>query len=153
MSLGKLYHTFRLIIAGRGRKRAKYLKKHNLFGSIGNEVQFTPWKMPQDPKHIYVGDNVLIASNVLFINHDQRDTLINNIQKNIKVPYYLRDIHIGNNVMIGANVIILPGVNIGDNCIIGAGCVVSKDVPFNSVVVGNPMHIVGTFDNFLKNNL
>lgn len=36
---------------------------------------------------------------------------------------------------------------IGDKCIIGAGCVVSKDVPENSVVVGNPMRIISSYNN------
>jgi putative colanic acid biosynthesis acetyltransferase WcaB len=45
---------------------------------------------------------------------------------------------IGNNVDIGANVCIIGDVTIGDNVIIGAGAVVVKDIPANSVAVGNP---------------
>ncbi|WP_367757270.1 serine O-acetyltransferase [Flavobacterium sp. WC2430] len=52
---------------------------------------------------------------------------------------------IGNNVDIGANVVILGRVNIGDNTIIGAGSVIVKDVPSNSVVVGNPAKVIRTF--------
>ena len=48
-----------------------------------------------------------------------------------------RKTKIGNNVRIGSNTTILP-VNIGDNVIIGAGAVVTKDIPDNSTVKGNP---------------
>ena len=41
-------------------------------------------------------------------------------------------------------------VEIGDNCIIGAGCVVSKDVPENSVVVGNPMRIISSYNEYIE---
>lgn len=44
------------------------------------------------------------------------------------------------NAKIGANATILPGVKIGKNALVGAGAVVTKDVPANTVVVGNPAH-------------
>ena len=47
-------------------------------------------------------------------------------------------VHIGKNCWIGAGAVILPGVNIGDNSVIGAGGVVTKDIPANTVAVGNP---------------
>lgn len=49
---------------------------------------------------------------------------------------------IGNNVEFGAGAIVLGNVKIGDNSIIGAGAVVTKDVPSNSVAVGNPFRIL-----------
>jgi len=49
---------------------------------------------------------------------------------------------IGNNVDIGANVCIIGGITIGDNVIIGAGSVVTKDIPANSVAVGNPARVL-----------
>jgi acetyltransferase-like isoleucine patch superfamily enzyme len=49
-----------------------------------------------------------------------------------------RPVKIGNNVWIGMNAIVLKGVTIGDNSIIAAGAVVTKDVPPNTVVAGNP---------------
>lgn len=53
---------------------------------------------------------------------------------------------IGDNVWIGANTSILPGVTIGDHVVIGAGSVVTKDIPANSLAVGNPCHVVRTFN-------
>lgn len=49
---------------------------------------------------------------------------------------------IGNNVQIHANATIIGGIHIGDNAIIGAGSVVVKDVPENTVVVGNPAKVI-----------
>ena len=48
----------------------------------------------------------------------------------------------GNNVWIGGNVCVLPGVTIGDNVVIGAGSVVTKDIPANCLVAGNPGKII-----------
>ncbi len=55
---------------------------------------------------------------------------------------------VGNNVFIGNNSILLPGVIIGDNYIIGAGSVVSKNVPENSVVAGNPAKVIMSFSEY-----
>jgi len=49
---------------------------------------------------------------------------------------------VGNNVTLGCNVVIIGNVTIGDNVVIGAGTVVTKDIPTNSVVVGNPMRFI-----------
>lgn len=59
---------------------------------------------------------------------------------------------IGDNVFVGINSIILPNVTIGNNVIVGAGTVVAKDVPDNCVAVGNPMRIVGTFQENMEKN-
>ena len=49
---------------------------------------------------------------------------------------------IGNSVWIGGGAIICPGVTIGDRCVIGAGSVVTKDIPDDSVAVGNPARLI-----------
>lgn len=59
---------------------------------------------------------------------------------------YARPIRIGHDVWIGGGAIILPGVTIGDRSVIGAGSVVVRDVPADTVVVGNPARILRTLD-------
>lgn len=49
---------------------------------------------------------------------------------------------IGNNVTLGANVIIIGDIEIGDNVIVGAGSVVTKSIPSNTIVAGNPARII-----------
>lgn len=56
--------------------------------------------------------------------------------RNDLVPY------IGVNVTLGANVVMIGNIKIGNNVIIGAGSVVVKDVPNNSIIVGNPGKVV-----------
>lgn len=53
-----------------------------------------------------------------------------------------KSVHIKKNVWIGVNTTILPGVTIGENAIVGACSVVTKDVPDNAVVVGNPARVI-----------
>ena len=57
-------------------------------------------------------------------------------------------ISIGNNVYIGNNALIMPGVSIGNNVIIGAGSVVTKSIPSDVIVGGNPAKIIGTFADY-----
>ena len=60
---------------------------------------------------------------------------------------------IGDYVYIGSNSLIMPGVTIGDNVLIAAGSVVTKSVPSNVVVGGNPARIVCTIEEYIERNL
>lgn len=60
---------------------------------------------------------------------------------------YAKSISIGNDVWIGGGAIICPGVTIGNGVVIGAGAVVTKDVPDNVFVGGNPAKIIQTINN------
>ena len=51
-------------------------------------------------------------------------------------------ITIADNVWLGGGVIVCPGVTIGENSVIGAGAVVTRDIPANSLAVGNPARVV-----------
>lgn len=57
-----------------------------------------------------------------------------------------KPVHIKKNVWIGVNATILSGVTIGENAIVGACSVVTKDVPDNAVVVGNPAKVIKYLD-------
>ena len=55
---------------------------------------------------------------------------------------YGKPITIGSNCWIASNVVITGGVKIGEGCVIGAGSVVTKDIPANSLAVGNPCRVI-----------
>ena len=55
---------------------------------------------------------------------------------------FAKPVSIGNDCWIGGNTVICPGVTIGDGCTIGAGSVVTKDIPANSLAVGNPAKVI-----------
>jgi len=80
------------------------------------------------------GDNVFIGPNCSFYTAGHP---IDAETRN-KGLEYGKKISVGNNVWFGGNVVVLPGVTIGDNAVIAAGAVVTKDVPANTVVAGNP---------------
>ena len=87
------------------------------------------------PRGIHIGENTLVAGGVTILSHDHCK-LVNNNQ-----PFLIYTF-IGRNCFIAVGAIILPGVKIGDEVIVGAGAVVTKDVPSNSVVAGNPARII-----------
>lgn len=97
---------------------------------------------PLFPDLLTIGNNVTIT-NATILTHDA------SIHKYLGYTKF-GEVVIGNNVFIGFNAVVLPNTHIGNNVIVGAGCVVSKDVPDNSVVVGNPMIIVSTYTDYMK---
>lgn len=93
---------------------------------------------------IIIGEGTLIGSNVLITDHSHGKNEYNLPPSN-RPLFSKGPVVIGKNVWIGENVCILPNVTIGDNSIIGAGSVVTKSVPSNSIVGGNPASVVKTF--------
>ncbi len=95
-----------------------------------------------DEAEVVFGDNVFIGPNCGFYTAGHP---LNIAQRNQGLEY-AKPIKVGHNVWFGANVIVLPGVVIGDSCTIGAGSVVVKDIPANSVAVGNPCRVIRQVD-------
>lgn len=91
-----------------------------------------------DDGHIYVGDNVMFAPNVVVATAGH--PILPALRE--KGYQYNADVHIGKNVWIGAGALIMPGVTIGENTVIGAGSVVTKDIPANVIAFGNPCRVV-----------
>ncbi|OXA92261.1 hypothetical protein B0A66_10510 [Flavobacterium hercynium] len=93
---------------------------------------------------IFIGNNVLIASKVYISDHshgkiNSEAILLAPAQRKLfsKGPVIIED-----NVWLGEGVVVLPGVTIGENSIVGANAVVTRSMPKNSVVGGNPAKII-----------
>jgi len=87
---------------------------------------------------VTIGDNVLFGPNVSIFTagHPVHPEI-----RNEGYEYAIK-INIGNNVWIGGNTVVNPGVTIGDNVVIGSGSVVTKDIPSNSIAIGNPCRVI-----------
>lgn len=104
--------------------------------TVGKNVFINSCCNFQDQGGIEIGNNVLIGHKVVLatINHKF------SIDKRLEM--IIDKIIIKDNVWIGSNTTILQGVTIGCGSIIGAGSVVTKNVPNNCVVAGNPAKII-----------
>ena len=93
-------------------------------------------------KSVTIGDRVLVGSGCIITDTDSHpiDWEDRKAHKNDKTKS--SPVVIGDDVFIGARSIILKGVTIGNHSVVGAGSVVSKDVPPDCVVAGNPAIIV-----------
>lgn len=105
---------------------------------FGNDVYANFNLTLVDDTHIYVGDNTMFGPNVTVATAGH--PILPELRE--KMYQYNMPVHIGKNCWIGAGALILPGVTIGDNTVIGAGSVVTKDIPANSVAVGNPCRVL-----------
>ncbi|MBE6248057.1 MAG: sugar O-acetyltransferase [Prevotella sp.] len=91
-----------------------------------------------DEAPVSIGDDCFIGPNVsIYTACHSTDPVERNTRREWAKP-----VSIGHNVWIGGSVTILPGVTIGDNVSIGAGSVVVKDIPSNTVAVGNPCKVI-----------
>ena len=89
---------------------------------------------------VYIWDGVRIEDNVFL---GPNATLTNDpMPRSRKYPEKFSGITLKKGCSLGANATILPGITIGENAMVGAGAVVTKDVPANAVVVGNPAKII-----------
>ena len=96
---------------------------------------------------VNIGSNVFFGPNCSLMTplHPLRWQERNIKFKDDKIAYddeYAKPINIGDNCWIAANVVITGGVTIGEGCVIGAGSVVTKDIPANSLVAGNPCKVI-----------
>lgn len=66
-------------------------------------------------------------------------------ERNTYLEYGLK-VTIGDNCWFGGNVVVNPGVKIGSGCVIGSGSIVTKDIPDNSIAVGNPCKVLRKID-------
>jgi acetyltransferase-like isoleucine patch superfamily enzyme len=118
--------------------------RYRIFGvQIGQNV-FISHKAKIDTSYrdcIVIGDNVYITWGATISCHDH------SVYRH--TPFSEDDgrggVTLENNVFVGANAIILRNVRVGENSVISAGAIVTKDVPPNVIVAGNPARIIREF--------
>lgn len=165
----RLCHDFNLLYEEQVEERERLLKE--ILGDIGENtflagpimfhygVHTTIGKNSfinfnftcQDDAKVTIGDNANFGPNVTIVTpmhpklpEERHGLLCPDGER--RYLCYAKPVVIGNECWIGANVVICPGVTIGDNCVIGAGSVVTKDIPANSIAVGNPARVLKKLD-------
>ena len=129
-----------------------------LLGQIGQNSIIEPPFYCAYGRNIYIGEHVflnvlctILDCNEVHIGHDvmigpnvQIYTAAHELQAEARIRGWevAKPIVIEDNVWIGGGAILLPGVSIGRNAVVGAGAVVSRSVPANIVVAGNPARVI-----------
>lgn len=111
--------------------------------SIGKNVLIDDYSFISAQDTIQIGDEAMIASHCYIVDFNHIYPLSKS-KKNIgkKSGYITAPVKIGKYVWIGTHSVVLPGVTIGENAVIGAGSVVTKNIPANTIAVGNPAKVV-----------
>ena len=121
---------------------------------IGNHCLVGPRCVIGAVDSVILGNYVMLSNNVIMIDNNNHP--VNPVDRKIMIgegyssPYRTwayavsKPIVIHDNVWIGRNSIISKGVTIGENSIVAAGSIVTKDVPSNCIVAGNPAKVVKT---------
>jgi len=105
---------------------------------IGDHVYLNVMCTILDCNEVHIGQHVMIGPAV------QIYTPAHDLQAEARIQGWevAKPIVIEDNVWIGGGAILLPGVSIGRNAVVGAGAVVTRDVPANAVVAGNPARVI-----------
>lgn len=160
------------------QKEEKTAILKQLFGKIGTNVSVGTPFLCDYGRNIYMGNNVSVNMNCTFV--DCNEIRIGNhvmIASNVQIytathPVELKErltkdwtlecvkhfcqtyalpVTIESGCWLGGGVIVLPGVTIGEGCVIGAGSVVTKNIPSNSLAVGNPCRVIRKINGEMQN--
>lgn len=87
---------------------------------------------------VEIGQHCIINTNSII----EHDCIINDYTHIAPGAVLTGSVQIGSLSLIGANTTIVPGVKIGNDCLIGAGSVITRDIPDNAIVRGNPARVI-----------
>ena len=93
---------------------------------------------------VSIEDNVFIGHNVTFVNDKYPRATNGNGELQSEADWKVEPTLVKKGASIGSGATILSNVTIGENAIIGAGSLVTKDVPANAIVAGNPARVIRT---------
>ena len=127
---------------------AEYFRKQG--AKIGEDNRIEIRSLGPEPYLVRIGNHCTIGPNVGFICHDGATWLFTEEFPGLQK---FGTIEILNNCFIGINTVIMGNVKIGPNAIVGACSVVTKDVPANSVVAGNPARVVAAVGEYREKAL
>lgn len=141
-------------------KRSYILNKYDDFtiaaffrqqgAEIGQHNRLEIRSMGTEPYLVTIGSHCTVAPNVSFVTHDGGVWIfteeIPDLQK-------FGPIKILDNCFIGMGSVIMANVTIGPNAIVGAGSIVTRDVPANTIVAGNPARPVSSIETYREKAL
>lgn len=141
--IGKIIKFYRKIFWSL-EKQARY---SGVSMGINNFIASAFWS--SEAYLIKIGDNCQITNGVKFFTHGGGGAA------RAKYPRFdcFGKITVGNYVYFGNGSMVMPGVEIGDNVLVAAGSVVTKSVPSNVVVGGNPAVVLCTIDTYIQKNM
>ena len=109
--------------------------------TVGDSVLMSPGSRLSASDEIVIGNGVMMA-NGTYVTDSDWHTIYDRTARSEKVT----PVHIGDNVWLGDHSTVLKGVTIGENSVVAARAVVTRDVPANVVVAGNPAKVVKELD-------
>ncbi|MDP1813238.1 MAG: DapH/DapD/GlmU-related protein [Leadbetterella sp.] len=111
----------------------EYFRKQG--AQVGENNRLEIRSLGPEPYLVTIGNHCTVAEGVRFLTHDGAVWIFTEEIPDLQKfgPIEIRD-----NCFIGSGVIIMANVRIGPNAIVGAGSIVTKDVPENTIVAGNP---------------
>jgi UDP-2-acetamido-3-amino-2,3-dideoxy-glucuronate N-acetyltransferase len=95
---------------------------------------------------VTIEDNVFVGHGVTFINDPYPKATNDEGSLQSEKDWKVVPVHVRKGASIGSGSTIMCGVTIGENAVVGAGSVVTKDVPANTVVAGNPAKVIRAVD-------
>jgi acetyltransferase-like isoleucine patch superfamily enzyme len=126
MNFKRIYYFFRDTLI---KFRVKYFSLLGVDIAKDSKVSFKARLDFTNPKALHIRSGVQITLDSIILTHD--------FSRGVR-----KDTYILENCFIGAGAIVLPGVTIGPQSIVAAGAVVTKDVPPNTIVAGNPAKVI-----------